>query len=73
MLLESLKGFAVPSEALHRKLQVKTKPRGVDLASSIRMLWCLDSHFPVMERRTLQMPPATGTLLLMHTGDSQSF
>lgn len=50
MLLESLKDFAVLSEALHRKLQVKSKPRGLDLASSIRTLWCLGSHFPIMDQ-----------------------
>lgn len=53
MLLESLKDFAVLSEALHRKLQVKSKPRGLDLATSIWMLWCLGSHeprFPIMNQ-----------------------
>lgn len=54
MLLESLKDFAVLFEALHRKLQVKSKPCGLDLASSIRMLWCLGSHephFPLMSQK----------------------
>lgn len=53
MLLESLKDFAVLSGALHRKLQVKSKPCGLDLASSIRMPRCLGSHephFPTMDQ-----------------------
>lgn len=50
-LLESLKDSAVLSEALHRKLQ-NSKPRGPDLASTRRMLWCPGSrepHCPVMD------------------------
>lgn len=54
MLLESLKDFAVLSEAFHRKLQVKSKPRGLDLASSISMLRYLGSyepHFSIMNQK----------------------
>lgn len=53
MSLESLKDFAVLSEVLHRKLQVKTKPHGVDLASSIRMfgVW---THTSLSQTRRMQ-------------------